>query len=473
MTHASVLWHDARRLAYDVGSQRETERVALGDAVGRVLADDLVALIAVPHYASSAMDGWAVAGPGPWRILTSDTERGGSLREGRGGDDGGGADDAPAHAEGDSEGRRAGGGAILRAGEAVPIVTGGVIPPGTRGVLRSEHGVVAADRGVDAIPDAGAGVDAIPDATRSADVRPDSGLLGVLPSIDPGEPREGLHVRPAGTEAAAGETVFHAGALLTPAHVAVAAGCGHDEIAVVRRARVALLLSGDEVVARGIPGPGSVRDSFGPTLPALVSRLGAEVVAQHRVGDDFAATLEHFTSSRLGDALPPATARSGGQGADAAPDLIITTGGTGDSPSDHVRPALRAAGAEFLVDGIAVRPGAPALLARLPDGRLVIGLPGNPLAAMLALLTLAHPLLSSMQGRGMPELGRIRIATSLSAGTAPTSLRPYRLVAGEAHPTAWHGAGMLRGLAEADGVLVVPREGAAAGAELEVLPLPW
>jgi molybdopterin molybdotransferase len=413
---AAVSWQDARRLAHGAGARLSAEWVVLDDAVGRVLADDLVAQIPVPHYASSAMDGWAVAGEGPWRILSSESDPGGSLGDEE--DAGAGRSDAP--------------GFILRAGEALPIVTGAVIPPGTRGVLRSEHGVAVLAAGDD-----GSGA-----------------LLSMRPGSDGGEPGDGLHIRPAGTEAAAGETVFRAGTVLTPAHVAVAAGCGHDEVAVVRRPRVTLVLTGGEVVERGIPGPGSVRDSFGPVLPAVLAGLGADVVARHRIGDDFAATVDLFTTS-------------------SAPDLIVTTGGTGDSPADHVRPGLRAVGAEFLVDGIAVRPGAPALLARLPDGRLVIGLPGNPLAAILALLTLAHPLVSAMEGGGMPVLGHVRIAAALPAGKAPTTLRPYRLVAGEAHPTAWHGAGMLRGLAESDGVLVVPREGAAAGAELQVLPLPW
>ncbi|SDY49657.1 molybdopterin molybdotransferase MoeA [Herbiconiux ginsengi] len=463
MSASTVSWQEARRRAHEAGGRRAPETVALEDAVGRVLADDLVALMAVPHYASSAMDGWAVAGDGPWRIL----ER---------------------RAEGPDEREREDvAQSVLRAGEAVPIVTGAVIPPGTRGVLRSEHGVLAP-----------AG-----DETGQA-VGTGPARLSVGPDGATGEPREGLHIRPAGTEAAAGETVFRAGAVLSPVHVAVAAGCGHDALEVVSRPRVTLVLTGGEVVERGIPGPGSVRDSFGPTLPAVLAGLGAEVVARHRVGDDFGATLAVFAavplrgSHETGDGTPgallpeaatPPGGRTGLPGirytapgltersiADVpgpVAELIVTTGGTGDSSADHVRPALRAAGAEFLVDGVAVRPGAPALLARLPDGRLVIGLPGNPLAAMLALLTLAHPLLSAMQGRGMPELGRVRMAEALPAGKAPTTLRPYRLVAGQAHPTAWHGAGMLRGLAEADGVLVVPQDGAAAGAELEVLRLPW
>jgi molybdopterin molybdotransferase len=393
--------------------------VALEQAAGRVLAADVVALIPVPHYASSAMDGWAVAGEAPWRILRPDATAG--------------------------QGRPAG--MALRPGEAVPIVTGAVIPPGTHGVLRTEHGAISAD-----------------------------GLLTPNARARPGEPRRGQHIRLQATEAAGGETVISAATVLSPAHVAAAAGCGHDDVEVVRRARVALVLTGAEVVERGIPAPGTVRDSFGPVLPALLAGLGAEVVSHRRIGDDFEATLAQFGSE----------SEHGSDTAGHATDLIVTTGGTGASPADHVRPALRAAGAEVLVDGIAVRPGSPALLARLPDGRFVIGLPGNPLAALLALLTLAHPLVSAMQGRGMPPLGTVRIAVDLPAPTtgaptlnapttsAPTtSLRPYRLVSGAAQPTAWHGAGMLRGLAEADGVLVVPAAGAAAGDQLEVLTLPW
>jgi molybdopterin molybdotransferase len=401
-------WHEARIAAHAAVSRLPAERVALRGAVGRVLWEDLLALGPVPHYASSAMDGWAVTGSSPWRLV----------------------DAAPG---------------VLQQGEAVPIVTGGVIPGGARGVLRRENGVVSVEDG--------------------------HLVLSLAASGAPGEPRPGMHVRDAGTEAVAGELVFRAGTLLNPAHVAVAAACGHDRLAVAPRLRIGLVLTGDEVVEHGIPGPGQVRDSFGPTLPALVADLGGDVIAQRRVGDSFAATLQAFVPASAGIGADPAV--EAGAGSLLAAQVLITTGGTGESPADQVRAALLEAGATFVVGGVDVRPGGPSFLARLPDGRFVVGLPGNPLAGFLGLLTLAHPLISAFQGLPLPPLGRTVTAVELPGVRANTVLRPYRLVGGEAQPTAWHGSGMLRGLAEADGVLVCPGAGAHAGAMVETLPLPW
>jgi molybdopterin molybdotransferase len=152
---------------------------------------------------------------------------------------------------------------------------------------------------------------------------------------------------------------------------------------------------------------------------------------------------------------------------------------TGGSRADHVRALLRDAGAEFLVDGVDVRPGGPALLARLPDGRLVVGLPGNPLAALLSVLTLVQPLLAGQQGLGLPALRPAVLASAVDPTRSETVLRPYQAVLDPqtavvtAEPSPWHGAAMLRGLADADGVLVCPGAGAPAGAVVSSLDLPW
>lgn len=399
-----VPWHEARRIAHAAAVPLVPIRVPLESAAGRTLADDLHALIDVPHYDSSAMDGWAVAGDAPWR-----------LRDG--------AADA--------------GAAALRHGDALPIVTGGLVPPGLRGVLRSEHGIV---RTAD-------GIRMLDPVSEAAD-----------------EPHPGQHIRRAGREARGGERLIEAGRVLNPVHLALAAAGGHDGLTVAAQPSVALLLTGAEVVTRGIPAAGRVRDSFGPTLPGVIASLGGTVVGVERIGDDFEATVAALTVIASGGSGP---------GEEEAPSLILTTGGTGGSGSDQVRAALRALGAEFLVDGLAVRPGGPALLARLPGGALVIGLPGNPLAALLSLLTLAHPVLTALQNRPLPPLDEAELAESVEAARTPTLLRPYRLRGGRAVPSGWHGSGMLRGLAEADGVLVCPGDGAAAGDRVPALPIPW
>lgn len=377
-----LAWHDARARAAAAAPVPAVEPVPLDAAVGRVLADRLRTPIPLPHYASSAMDGWAVRGEPPWRLV-----------EGREPD----------------------------AGEAVVIVTGGLVPPGADAVLRSEAGQVVDDR-----------------------LEP----VGETGRRDVAEHR---HIRPAGTEASAGETVLEAGALLTPPRVALAAATGADRLAVRRRPRVALVLTGDEVVQSGIPEPGRVRDSFGLALPRILDELGAEVVAIHRVGDDTEAT-------RAAIAADPV-------------DVVVTTGGTGGSHADQVRTAVQALGAEFLVPSVAMRPGGPTFLARTPD-RLVLGLPGNPLASVLGLLAIGGPLLEACSGRSAGA-STVTVETGIEGRRHTTRLVPVAVRDGVATPTAHAGSGMLRGLAAADAVLVVPEGGVEAGASAEALALPW
>ena len=379
----AVQWHEARALAAGAASTLGSETVSLDQAIGRILATDLLALTDVPHYASSAMDGWAVSGQGPWRLV-----------------------DTP----------------VLEAGLATPIVTGGMIPAGAEAVLRSETGT-----------------------EREGQLESHSAI---------GEPRPAQHIRGSGQEAHAGDLVVRAGTLLNPAHIALAAGCGWDALGVIRKAGVRVLLTGDEVDARGIPGPGRVRDSFGPQLPAVLRMLGADVVSQRRIRDDLIATIEAI-----------------GYSSDSA-EVIVTTGGTGDSAADHLRVALRSLGAEFLVTRIAMRPGAPTMLARLTDGRLLIGLPGNPLAAMMGLMTLVTPVLAGFQGRST-VVGNVVSAEAIEGKTGSHLLVPYRLKQGRAVANGWQGSGMMRGLADAAGVLVIPPDGITAGELVESLALPW
>lgn len=386
-------WARAREAAFAAATALPAVRVELSAAVGRVLAEAVVARCDVPHYASSAMDGWAVRGSGPWTLSASDEAT-----------------------------------APLAPGEARPIVTGGLIPEGADAVLRSEVGEVVAD---------GQGV----------------GARQWLRSTV--TPWPGQHIRPQGEEFARGDVGIEAGVRLNPAHIAVAAACGVDELVVRARGRVSLVLTGDEVVTHGIPGPGTVRDSFGPQLPAFVSLLGGEVVGQTRVRDDHDALVRALSADA------------------SASDVIITTGGTGDSSADHLRPALDRLGAEIVIDGVAMRPGGPSLLARLGDGRLLIALPGNPLAAMMGMLTLAGPLLAALSGGVLPELSRIRLQQAVAAGRGETRLIPFRLVDGLAQPSVYTGSAMLRGLADASGVLVCGNGGADVGDDTEYVRLPW
>ncbi|PYI68970.1 molybdopterin molybdenumtransferase MoeA [Arthrobacter livingstonensis] len=386
-------WDEARAAAYGAAEPLPAHAVPLAQAVGRKLAIDVLALHDMPHYASSAMDGWAIAGSPPWILA--------------------------------ERGRR------LSSGQAAPIVTGGLLPAGAKAVLRSESGMLSTDD------------DGLPVLVRGGASRP-------------GEPKNGQHIRPAAQEAKLGELLVKAGTTLNPAHVALAALGGLDELSVLGRPAVQLVLTGDEVVAAGIPAPGHVRDAFSPQLGSVVELLGGTVTGLRRAADSLASTLEALADSE-----------------DNPADVVITTGATGHSTVDFLRDAIAAMGGTLHIDGIAMRPGHPTLLAEFPDGRFLVGLPGNPLAAMIALLTVGAPLLARLGSRPLPGTFEVACGSPLKEYHGPTRLMPYRLVYGLASPCSHTDSAMMRGFAAADGVMVVPPHGAKMGEALTAFSLPW
>ncbi|MET0975297.1 MAG: molybdopterin-binding protein [Leifsonia sp.] len=314
----------------------------------------------------------------------------------------------------------------LAAGEARPITTGGVIPPGTTAVLRSEHGV---------------------EAERTGAIR----LERTRAAAAAGEPQPGRHIRRAGEEIGIGDVLWRAGTTLTPPHIAFGAAAGLDVATVRRRATARLVVTGDEVVRSGAPRPGEVRDAYTPVVTSLLPMLGATLASGHHAEDSHAAVSEAIAHP------------------DGA-DLVITTGGTGRGSGDWVRHAVLDAGGSLVFDGVRMRPGHPVVLARLADGRPVLALPGNPLAALVCLLSFLPPLVAGMSGHSvaaLPELGDL----DAEPIEHDTRVIPFRRVGGRAVATSWRGAAMLRGLAEADGLGVIAPQDSPAPPRL--LPLPW
>jgi molybdopterin molybdotransferase len=218
---------------------------------------------------------------------------------------------------------------------------------------------------------------------------------------------------------------------------------------------VAILITGDELLDSGLPRPGHVRDALGPMLPTWIADLGGRSHPPLRVPDD---------AARLRDEVE-----------DADADLIVTTGSTAAGASDHLRQVLISLDARWLVDGVAVRPGHPMMLARLSDGRFVLGLPGNPLAAISGLLTLGMPLLDAMQGRSEDaEPMRVFLGGDVRPHPHDTRLIPVTLER-QPRPTAmplrFTGPAMLRGLAHADALAVVTPDSGRRGDVIEVLSL--
>ncbi len=148
----------------------------------------------------------------------------------------------------------------------------------------------------------------------------------------------------------------------------------------------------------------------------------------------------------------------------------MTTGGTAAGPVDHLHAAIESAGFAMVIDSVACRPGRPTLLARGPL-RWLIGLPGNPQAAIVGLFTVAHPLVAGLHGRGLPPLDRTEIMVSVPGVAGVTRLVPCTLTGAQATPTSHDGSGMLRGLVAADGFAIVGPSGCSAGESVRFLTL--
>ncbi|MEU6771687.1 molybdopterin molybdotransferase MoeA [Streptomyces sp. NPDC046759] len=390
--HRATPWPQARVIAARAArsqGRRAPVSVPLGDALGLVLAAPLDALTDLPSFDTSAMDGWAVAGPGPWEVRDEGVLAG--------------------HAQPEP----------LTDGEAVRIATGARIPADTTAVLRSEHGRTDSQGRVH--------------ATR--------------------EIVHGQDIRPRAQECRTGDQLLPVGTRVTPAVLGLAAAAGYDTVTAVPRPSAEVLVLGDELLTEGLPHDGLIRDALGPMLPPWLRALGAEVVAVRRIRDDAKA---------LQKAVKGSTA-----------DLIVTTGGTAGGPVDHVHPTLERLGAELLVDGVKVRPGHPMLLARTKEAQHLVGLPGNPLAAVSGLLTLAEPLLRTLAAHPAPEPYTLPLSQAVQGHPYDTRLIPVVLRGDRAVPLRYNGPAMLRGIAAADALAVVPPGGVRQGEETELLDLPW
>ncbi|MFI6734658.1 molybdopterin molybdotransferase MoeA [Nonomuraea sp. NPDC050451] len=382
----STTWVTARALAKGAATPLEPASVPLADALGGRLAVPLTALVAVPGVDVSAMDGYAVAGAGPWRVV----------------------------------GRVLAGGACyadeLRPGEAVEIATGAPTPAGASAVLPYEQAAVDGAR-----------------VNGAAEI--------------------GRHIRRRGEDIAEGAVVLGAGAVVTPVALGLAAALGHDELPVRPRPRVAVLITGDEVVHEGLPVPGRVRDAIGPFLPGLVAWAGGRVASTDVLPDGREALR-----AALGAA--PET---------GAADVVAVCGASSKGPADHLRAVLGDLGADVIVDGVAVRPGHPQLLARLPGGSLVVGLPGNPFAALGAALTLLAPILRELAGTPA-RTETSALAGAVRAHPRDTRLVPVRRSGRGAVPVGHDRPGSLWGAALADALAVVPP--GWAGEQVELIELP-
>jgi molybdopterin molybdotransferase len=272
-----------------------------------------------------------------------------------------------------------------------------------------------------------------------------------------GPPRRGAHVRPAGSDFRIGDPLLAAGALLGPAAIALAAIAGHGKLPVRRRARIALVSTGDELVAPGMPTPGVLLPaSNGPMLAALLAKFPTEIVDFGIIPDRIASLSNQFRT--MLDSF----------------DVVVTTGGASVGDHDLVRPALEAAGGTIDFWRIAVKPGKPMLAGRLGQA-VALGLPGNPVSALVTAQLFLLPLVAQLADAAhlLPEPRPMVLLAPLPAtGQRQEYVRATGTCDGVL-PLRGQDSAALRNLPAADLLVVRPPHSPAldAGAIVMVLPL--
>ncbi|MFI2336971.1 NTP transferase domain-containing protein [Nocardia rhamnosiphila] len=368
---------DEARELLRAGLSRLPEREAdLHAARGAALAAPLIAAEALPRFDVSAMDGYAVAGDGPWELRADIGFAGGQRPDG------------------------------LRPGEAVRIATGAQVPEGTTLVLRDEFARIADNRVLHRLPE--------------TPLRSD--------------------IRRRGEDRTPGDEIAPAGTAVTPALVSAAAAVEITTATVRGPVRARIVMTGDEIRSSGPLQAGQTRDSIGPILPDLLATHGVPVLDRVHLRD---------TAHGFDQVLATA----------ADCDLVVVVGATGGGAADQLRGALDRCGARLLVSRLALRPGGSTVVAELSSTTTVLGLPGNPYAAIATLLALVPAIVGGRTGAPAPRRARgpLRNAGEISGPVARIVPARYATRPGG----GWVGDPAIRtahlgGLIDRDGLVIVP-----------------
>ena len=371
---------------------RDSESVVLAASEGRVLAHDLVSTLDLPPWPNSAMDGYAL-NLTDWSgepLLVSQRIFAGVAPE------------------------------PLAPGTCARIFTGAPVPAGANCVEMQENVEVQAD-----------------------------GRVVFTEAL-----RINQNIRPQGQETTVGETVLSAGTRLGPIEQGLAASLGCATLQVIRRVKVAVLSTGDELIEPGQPlGPGQIYNSNRVLLCSWLTRLGCEVIDAGILPDDLPATRQRL--AELG-----------------AVDLILSTGGVSVGEADFLGIALREEG-ELALWKLAIKPGKPLTCGHF-RGTPVIGLPGNPASTLVTFALLARPYLLRLQGVQAVEPLKFQVPAGF-VWTKPGNRREYlrgRLEQGRAVIYKNQSSGVLRSAAWADGLVeVLEGQTLAEGDAVGFIPL--
>ena len=366
--------------------------VPLDEAQGLALASDVIAPHAVPSFANSAMDGYAVrvadvADP-PVELHISEDVPAGHVASGS-----------------------------VRPGSVIKIMTGAPIPEGAEAVVKVED--------TEPVP---------------------GGRVRIMASV-----AMSTAVRPAGGDLAEGQLVMPAGVRLGPVHLGVLATIGVSAPQVRRRARVAVLSTGDELFpadSQSLP-PGGIRDSNRPLLKGLLSDVGVEIVDMGIIPDQ---------EDRLRAALKEASAGA---------DVTVTSGGVSMGEYDLVKQVLSSLG-DVELWKVAMQPAKPFAFGHI-HGTPLFGLPGNPVSALVAFEQFVRPSLLKMMGARALFRPRVPAVAGHPLRTNPAKTVFVRVVVGlqdgrmVARSSGGQGSNVLSAAAVANGMAVVPRGVASVG----------
>lgn len=375
-------------IATRVRAIQDVEIVLLANADGRILAADIFAPLPLPPFTNSAVDGYAVRSGDLSRNAEQTFPVTGRIQAGAAAEE------------------------AVAAGHAMRIFTGAPMPKGADTVFMQE------------------------------DVRLDAAGKIVLPiGLKPG-----ANVRPVGEDIQVGQPALPAGQRLRPQDVALTAALGLSQLEVLRRIRVAVFSTGNELVSPGAPRAATqLFDSNRFMLMAMLVRLGCDV-------SDLGILRDERTS--LADALKKVA---------AAHDLILTTGGVSTGEEDHVKAAVESVGT-LVLWRMAIKPGRPVAMGII-GGTPFIGLPGNPVASFVTFVHVVRPTILALAGAMQPHLIPMPVRAAF-AYKKKIARREYvrvnlrRTTDGvlEAVKFPREGAGLLSSLVETDGLVELGEE---------------